>query len=113
MDGPAPDGETARKVAGERLMAASRVLLADVGMLSEEYDPVSEEQLGNTPQALSLVGLVNTARHLDGGPWHTAEDPRRCAPARWRTHRPGWAIGLRRRASGTCLGDRSQRLSPR
>jgi GH15 family glucan-1,4-alpha-glucosidase len=38
----------------------------DVGMLSEEYDPATHRQLGNTPQAFSLVGLVNTARRLAG-----------------------------------------------
>jgi GH15 family glucan-1,4-alpha-glucosidase len=38
----------------------------DVGMLAEEYDPATGRQLGNTPQAFSLVGLVNTARHLSG-----------------------------------------------
>jgi len=36
----------------------------DVGLLSEEYDPVSGRQLGNTPQAFSHVALVNTAVHL-------------------------------------------------
>ncbi|PVG83909.1 glucoamylase [Nocardioides gansuensis] len=44
----------------ERLLA----LRNDVGMLSEEYDARTGHQLGNTPQAFSLVGLVNTARHL-------------------------------------------------
>lgn len=38
----------------------------DLGMLSEEYDPRAGRQLGNTPQAFSHVGLVNTARHLSG-----------------------------------------------
>ncbi|NMO54675.1 glycoside hydrolase family 15 protein [Actinoplanes sp. TBRC 11911] len=38
----------------------------DVGLLSEEYDPVSARQLGNTPQAFSLLGLVNSARTLSG-----------------------------------------------
>jgi GH15 family glucan-1,4-alpha-glucosidase len=38
----------------------------DLGLLSEEYDPVTGRQLGNTPQAFSHVGLVNTARHLSG-----------------------------------------------
>ena len=38
----------------------------DVGLLSEEYDPVNRRQLGNTPQAFSMVGLINTARHLSG-----------------------------------------------
>jgi GH15 family glucan-1,4-alpha-glucosidase len=38
----------------------------DVGLLSEEYDPVTGRQLGNTPQAFSMVGLINTARRLAG-----------------------------------------------
>ncbi|MGI4895420.1 MAG: glycoside hydrolase family 15 protein [Janthinobacterium lividum] len=46
----------------ERLLA----LRNDLGMLSEEYDPIARRQLGNTPQAFSHVGLVNTARHLSG-----------------------------------------------
>jgi GH15 family glucan-1,4-alpha-glucosidase len=40
----------------------------DVGLLSEEYDVAARRQLGNTPQAFSHVGLVNTARHLSGSP---------------------------------------------
>ncbi len=41
----------------------------DVGLLAEEYDPVSGRQLGNFPQAFSHIGLVNTALALygDGG----------------------------------------------
>lgn len=46
----------------EQLLA----LRNDVGLLSEEYDPVARRQLGNTPQAFSMVGLINTARHLSG-----------------------------------------------
>ena len=38
----------------------------DVGLLAEEYDPVHQRHLGNTPQAFSLVGLVNSARALSG-----------------------------------------------
>ena len=48
----------------ERLFHRLLGLRNDVGMLSEEYDPHTHQQLGNTPQAFSLVGLVNTARHL-------------------------------------------------
>ena len=48
----------------------------DVGLLSEEYDPDHGRQLGNTPQAFTLVGLVNTARHLSGATQHTGTDPR-------------------------------------
>jgi GH15 family glucan-1,4-alpha-glucosidase len=46
----------------ERLLAVRN----DVGLLAEEYDPRSGRALGNTPQAFSLVGLVNTARRLSG-----------------------------------------------
>ncbi|MFE2265861.1 glycoside hydrolase family 15 protein [Streptomyces griseosporeus] len=41
-------------------------LANDVGLLSEEYDPVGERQLGNFPQAFSHIGLVNTALALFG-----------------------------------------------
>ncbi|GGT66414.1 glycoside hydrolase family 15 protein [Streptomyces lateritius] len=44
----------------ERLLA----LRNDVGLLAEEYDPVSRRQLGNYPQAFSHVGLVGTALAL-------------------------------------------------
>ncbi|MFE9559796.1 glycoside hydrolase family 15 protein [Streptomyces sp. NPDC006487] len=46
----------------ERLLAVRN----DVGLLAEEYDPVSGRQLGNFPQAFSHVGLVNTALTLGG-----------------------------------------------
>ncbi|MGP3981539.1 glycoside hydrolase family 15 protein [Streptomyces sp. KR80] len=51
----------------ERLLS----LRNDVGLLSEEWDPVARRQLGNFPQAFSHVGLVNTALALsraDGTP---------------------------------------------
>jgi len=38
----------------------------DVGLLSEEYDTTTGRQIGNTPQALCMVALINTARHLTG-----------------------------------------------
>src|SRR5690606_16018758 len=46
----------------------------DLGLLSEEFDPRTGRQLGNTPQAYSHVGLVNSARHLSGT--HPATAPR-------------------------------------
>jgi GH15 family glucan-1,4-alpha-glucosidase len=55
----------------DRLLA----LRNDVGLLSEEYDTVRCRQVGNTPQAFSLVGLINTARQLSGH--HTATSARR------------------------------------
>jgi len=39
----------------------------DVGLLAEEYDPVSRRFLGNFPQAMSHVALVNTALNLATG----------------------------------------------
>ena len=53
----------------ERLLS----LRNDVGLLSEEYDPVARRLVGNFPQAFSHVALINTARNLSrgGGP---AED---------------------------------------
>ncbi|MQM28227.1 glycoside hydrolase family 15 protein [Glycomyces albidus] len=52
----------------------------DLGLLSEEYDPATGRQLGNTPQAYSHVGLVNSARHLSGA--HPATTPRAVRPER-------------------------------
>lgn len=36
----------------------------DVGLLSEEYDPVAGRMLGNMPQAFSHIGLLNAAHAL-------------------------------------------------
>jgi GH15 family glucan-1,4-alpha-glucosidase len=52
----------------EKLVA----LRNDVGLLAEEYDPVTGRMLGNFPQAFSHLGLVNTAWHLN-----TTETPLR------------------------------------
>ena len=46
----------------ERLLA----LRNDVGLLSEEYDPVAKRMLGNFPQALSHIALVHAAFTLSG-----------------------------------------------
>jgi GH15 family glucan-1,4-alpha-glucosidase len=46
----------------ERLLG----LCNDVGLLSEEYDPVTGQHLGNFPQAFSHIGLVTTALALTG-----------------------------------------------
>jgi GH15 family glucan-1,4-alpha-glucosidase len=45
----------------ERLLA----LRSDVGLLSEEYDPRYQRQVGNTPQAFSHVPLIQAALNLD------------------------------------------------
>jgi len=36
----------------------------DVGLLSEEYDPVLKRQTGNFPQALTHIAMINTAQNL-------------------------------------------------
>jgi GH15 family glucan-1,4-alpha-glucosidase len=43
-------------------------LCNDVGLLSEQYDPVARRLLGNFPQAFSHVALINTARNLEQSP---------------------------------------------
>jgi GH15 family glucan-1,4-alpha-glucosidase len=46
----------------ERLLSVRN----DVGLLNEERDTEHHRQLGNTPQAFTMVGSINTARHLAG-----------------------------------------------
>jgi GH15 family glucan-1,4-alpha-glucosidase len=46
----------------ERLLT----LRNDLGLLSEEYDPIAKRQLGNFPQAFTHLALVNTARIVGG-----------------------------------------------
>jgi GH15 family glucan-1,4-alpha-glucosidase len=46
----------------ERVLA----LRNDVGLLSEEWDPHQQRMLGNFPQALSHLAVVNTALGLCG-----------------------------------------------
>ncbi|HEX5208523.1 MAG TPA: hypothetical protein VFW10_12130 [Steroidobacteraceae bacterium] len=38
----------------------------DVGLLSEEYHVSSKRLIGNIPQALTHLGMVNTALRLSG-----------------------------------------------
>ncbi|RBY83644.1 glycoside hydrolase family 15 protein [Geodermatophilus sp. TF02-6] len=57
-----------RTAEAERLFERLLGLRNDLGLLSEEYDVTAGRQVGNTPQAFSHVGLVNTARHLSGAP---------------------------------------------
>jgi GH15 family glucan-1,4-alpha-glucosidase len=61
-----------RREEAEALFDRLLALRNDVGLLAEQYDPVGRRQLGNFPQALSHLALVNTAHNLlsDLGPVH-------------------------------------------
>ncbi len=54
----------------------------DVGLLAEEFDPLTGRMLGNFPQAYSHVGLINCALNLSQqtGPAEERAEPR-AAPA--------------------------------
>jgi len=52
---------------GRELFERLLDLRNDVGLLSEEYDPVAGRQLGNFPQAFTHLALVNTAILLGEG----------------------------------------------
>jgi GH15 family glucan-1,4-alpha-glucosidase len=66
-----------RTTEAERLFERLLTLQNDLGIMSEEYDVTNRRHLGNTPQAYSHVGLVNTARNLSGTATRTSEDRRR------------------------------------
>jgi GH15 family glucan-1,4-alpha-glucosidase len=67
-----------RRPDAEKLFKRLLALCNDVGLLAEEYEPRGKRMLGNFPQALSHMALINTARNLSrpGGP---AEDRGRAA----------------------------------
>jgi GH15 family glucan-1,4-alpha-glucosidase len=44
----------------EQLLA----LRNEVGLLSEQYDPIAKRLLGNVPQAFSHTALINSAMQL-------------------------------------------------
>ena len=53
-----------RTAEARRLFERLLTLCNDVGLLSEEYDPESKRLLGNFPQALSHIALINSAFNL-------------------------------------------------
>lgn len=71
-------GRTAEaRVLFERLLAVRN----DVGLLAEEWDPISKRQLGNFPQAFSHLALVSTALNLARGDKPLEQRPACQAPA--------------------------------
>ncbi len=63
---------------GRALFDRLAAVANDVGLLSEEYDPVAGRLVGNFPQAFTHVALVNTAHNLFGP----------ASPARARSEQP-------------------------
>jgi GH15 family glucan-1,4-alpha-glucosidase len=53
-----------RRDDARRLFESLLAIRNDLGLLSEEYDPVGRRLVGNFPQAWSHIGLVNTAFNL-------------------------------------------------
>jgi len=47
-----------------KLFVRVRDIANDVGLLSEEYDPLLKRQTGNFPQALTHIAIINTAQNL-------------------------------------------------
>jgi GH15 family glucan-1,4-alpha-glucosidase len=55
---------TGRRKEAEALFERLLALGNDVGLFAEEYDPRAKRMLGNFPQALTHMALINTARLL-------------------------------------------------
>ena len=53
-----------RRDDARRLFKRLLELRNDVGLLSEEYDPRAGRLVGNFPQALSHIALINSASNL-------------------------------------------------
>jgi GH15 family glucan-1,4-alpha-glucosidase len=58
--------EIGRKADAKRMFERLLRLRNDVGLLSEEYDPVAKRMLGNFPQALSHIALLQSAFAISG-----------------------------------------------
>jgi GH15 family glucan-1,4-alpha-glucosidase len=56
-----------RRAEARQLFERLLELRNDVGLFAEEYDPFAKRQLGNFPQALTHLALVNTAFILEEG----------------------------------------------
>ncbi|HEX4485136.1 MAG TPA: glycoside hydrolase family 15 protein [Terriglobales bacterium] len=57
-----------RRDDAEKLLARTMSCRNDVGLLAEEYDPSAKRLMGNFPQALSHIALINACRALASPP---------------------------------------------
>jgi GH15 family glucan-1,4-alpha-glucosidase len=64
-----------RQAQATKLFERLLTLRNDVGLLSEEWDPHTGRQLGNTPQAFSHFPLVTSALQLHAGRGHHSTHP--------------------------------------
>jgi GH15 family glucan-1,4-alpha-glucosidase len=55
-----------RKSDAKRMFKRLLALRNDVGLLSEEYDPVAKRMVGNFPQALTHIALLHAAFAISG-----------------------------------------------
>ena len=69
-----------REAEGVALFERLLELRNDVGLLSEEWDPVNQRQLGNTPQAFSHFPLVMSALQLSDGRVQRSDSPPASTP---------------------------------
>jgi GH15 family glucan-1,4-alpha-glucosidase len=63
-----------RQGEAKRLFERLLTLRNDVGLLSEEWDPVAHRQLGNMPQAFSHFPLVTSGLQLHAGRPHRSDE---------------------------------------
>ncbi|WP_159809513.1 glycoside hydrolase family 15 protein [Cellulomonas citrea] len=63
-----------RRREASELFGRLLALRNDVGLLSEEWDPVARRQLGNTPQAFSHFALVTSGLQLHAGRAHRSDE---------------------------------------
>jgi trehalose-phosphatase len=65
---------TGRRDDAEELFGQLTAAAGPTGLLSEQYDPVSERSLGNHPQAYSHVGVIRCAQRLAAGYYPSESD---------------------------------------
>jgi GH15 family glucan-1,4-alpha-glucosidase len=87
---------------GEAVILFERLLRLrnDVGLLSEEWDPVAKRQLGNTPQAFSHFALITSALQLHHGRARHSNTPICVSRPPTVTAAPGTGKSRRRRVPG-------------